>query len=154
MPMQMQMAGTFVHSMNGESRIVIEGKNDDCIWVHKPAGGTGSPDDGGTCPAPWCKVGTGRYCQFNVCMPYLIFLGGPTIVFEAPDTVYQGCCFSKCEICKFVRAPDVPESLPVATEEPLPVATEEPLPVATAELPVATTAGLPVATAVPLPVAT
>ena len=66
------------------------------------------------------------------------------LVFEAPDTVYQGCCFSKCDSCcfccgcKFVRVPDVPESLPVATEEPLPVAT----------------AGLPVATAGPLPVAT
>ena len=90
-------------------------------------------------------------------MPYLIFLGGPTLVFEAPDTVYQGCCFSKCDSCcfccgcKFVRVPDVPESLPVATEEPLPVATAG-LPVATAGLPVAT-AGLPVATAGPLPVA-
>lgn len=113
---------------------------------------------------PWLKVANGRYIQCNVCMPYLIFLGGPTLAFEAPDTVYQGCCFSKCDHCcyccpcKFVRVPDVPESLPVATEESLPVATAEPptataeLPVATAELPTAT-GQLPVATAKPLPVA-
>jgi hypothetical protein len=75
--------------------------------------------------------------------PLMLFsLGVPRSPFEAPGTVYQGCYFSKCDNCcfcipcKYVRVPDVPEPLPVATKEPLPVATAEfasELPVATAE---------------------
>ena len=141
-PMQMQktttseapsILGDFSEDEGEGGLRITPASCDGCVWLEY---GSGQGPGGGGLPVTYCHVGNGRYCQFNYCMPYLIFLGGPTLVFEAPDTLYNGCCFCKCQ--KYVRVPEEPEPLPVATAEPLPVATAEPLPVATAEpLPVA-----------------